>query len=188
MVWFLAAVISGCGADLKDRGETFQTVSGWHSVDSLRAGYAVLDSLEFTAHGRGFSVVILKNTEERADGPPWRWEGVRPLLLYSTADDGNQELEVRNDSVILCLTCGGIFGDPYEGIEFKEDTLIIHHYGGSNWRWATTHWFVNGLDGGWPLVRRRRVFYSVFEPDSPVEVDDGSPAVPVDLRNIVTYE
>lgn len=113
---------------------------------------------------------------------------MRPLLLYNVAEDGSQKLEVRNDSVVLCLTCGGIFGDPFEGVEFKDDSLLIYHYGGSNRRWSTTQWFVHGPDGGWPLVRRQSVSYYVFDPDSTMQVDNGAPAEQVDLRTIITYE
>lgn len=34
---------------------------------------------------------------------------------------------------------GGIYGDPYQGIAFAEDYLLIQNYGGSNFRWSETY-------------------------------------------------
>ena len=47
--------------------------------------------------------------------------------------------------------CGGIFGDPYVGISFKENVITINHYGGSAWRWTSnfTFRFQNNL---WELI------------------------------------
>lgn len=176
------AMVVGCGEHRTERVmDSRRSIAEWRSIDSLGGGHVVLDSLRFTTHGRKFDLVILKNAEELADGPPWTWEGIRPLLLFAVTKDGGQEMVLRNDSLILCLTCGGIFGDPYAGVEFKKDTLIIHHYGGSNWRWATTHSFVYGTDGTWPLVRQNNVSYSVFEPDSTMQISNALPAAPATL-------
>jgi len=184
VIWFSVAMVVGCGAHRTERvQDSRRSIAEWRSIDSLGIDHVVLDSLRFTTHGREFDLVILRNMEELADGPPWTWEGSRPLLLFAITKDGGQELVLRNDSLILCLTCGGIFGDPCAGIEFKNDTLIIHHYGGSNWRWATTHSFVHGTDGTWPLVRQKNVSYSVFEPDSTMEVTSTLPPV---LRTLAT--
>lgn len=39
------------------------------------------------------------------------------------------------DSIILCSNCIGIHGDPFEGLEFRSNKLLIYHYGGSSWKW-----------------------------------------------------
>ncbi|MGB4774396.1 MAG: hypothetical protein WBP45_04435 [Daejeonella sp.] len=47
----------------------------------------------------------------------------------------------ETDNAVLCKKCGGVFGDPFEGISIENNSLIIMHYGGSSWRWAYTHRF-----------------------------------------------
>ncbi len=129
-----------------------------------------LDSISFTAGGTGFDLVILKNIAEDTIGNTGAWEGTRPLLLYRYTSANERELVVRNDSLVMCQGCGGIFGDPYAGITFTDDTLQLDHYGGSNWRWSETHAFVHGSNGDWPLVGWTSMSWSVFDPDSTMEV------------------
>jgi hypothetical protein len=38
--------------------------------------------------------------------------------------------------VVLCLGCGGVFGDPYAGMTIRNNFFSVEHYGGSNWRWS----------------------------------------------------
>src|SRR6185503_17580214 len=59
----------------------------------------------------------------------------RPLLLLIRQKDGSLKLVTRNDNVVLCVDCGGVFGDPYAGMTIKNGYFSIEHYGGSNWRW-----------------------------------------------------
>jgi len=161
-------------------------ISASPSID--RSYFEVLDSLSFESHGGRFELLVLKNREVGTEGARYRWEGVRPLLLYAYEANGERSLVARNDSAVLCLACGGIFDDPYERIEFKEDSLLVRHYGGSNWRWAITQWFVHGADGNWPLVRRREVTYSVFDPESTMEVDAALPERPASLGTWNNYD
>ncbi|HRD54252.1 MAG TPA: hypothetical protein PKY96_16560 [Flavobacteriales bacterium] len=156
--------------------------------DTSVIGFVLLDSLDFVTHGKHFSIAVLRSVEEEREELPYRWEGARPFLLYERMSDGRRVLQMRNDSIILCRTCGGVFGEPYEGIEFKDDTLLIRHYGGSSWRWAIMQWFVPGADYSWPLVRRREINYSVFDPDSTMEVDAAMPERPAALGTWNNYD
>lgn len=149
------------------------------------SSYRILDSITFTTNGRHFDLIILKHIAE--DGDANRvWEGVRPLLLYGY-QDGVRDLLFRNDSLILCRNCGGIFGDPYNGVRFANDTLQMHHYGGSAWRWSITHAFVPGADTQWPLVRRTEINYSVYEPDSSRTVSEELPRSGMQLGTCNSY-
>jgi hypothetical protein len=49
--------------------------------------------------------------------------------------DGSLSLYARNDSVVLCKGCGGMFGDPFEGITIKGRYFSLEYYGGSRYRW-----------------------------------------------------
>jgi len=64
----------------------------------------------------------------------------RLLIILFGTDSGYVQI-AKNDKAILCKDCGGIFGDPFAGIEINKNVLSINHYGGSNWRWGYTHKF-----------------------------------------------
>ena len=76
-------------------------------------------------------MVILKNNQEDINA-----DTTRPLLLLIGHGKGLYKLVERNDSIVLCKGCGGMFGDPYAGITIKNGFFSIEHYGGSNWRWT----------------------------------------------------
>ena len=69
-------------------------------------------------------------------------ETKRPVvILYS--DMNSQLYQVhRADNLVYCLGCGGLWGDPYSGIEITNHGFKIYHYGGSNWRWTRNLTFV----------------------------------------------
>ena len=85
-------------------------------------------------------------------GPKWEqdenWRekasdsNAAPRLLIILFGTGSGYVQIaKNDKAILCKDCGGIFGDPFAGIEINKNVLSINHYGGSNWRWGYTHKF-----------------------------------------------
>ena len=58
------------------------------------------------------------------------------VVLFSAATD--YFLAAQSAGVMLCKKCGGIFGDPFEGLDIEKDVLTMYHYGGSSWRWNIT--------------------------------------------------
>ena len=97
------------------------------------AGYALLDSASGDLNQDGFRdyIVVLKNLGEDS-----LEEAARPLIILLGNKQNGLDLYARNDSVVYCKNCGGIFGDPYQGITIKKQYFSIDHYGGSNWRWT----------------------------------------------------
>jgi hypothetical protein len=103
--------------------------------------------------GKKDLVVILRNRLEHIN-----YNTTRPLLILVGNGKGRYRLLARNDSVVLCLGCGGIHGDPYAGITVKSGYFAIRHFGGSGWRWTRIIAFKYDLrrrtlllhrDGGW---------------------------------------
>jgi hypothetical protein len=96
-------------------------------------GFTILDSAsgDINRDGKKDWVIILKNDYEEVNA-----DTVRPLLLLLGSENGRYKLAERNDSVVLCKGCGGVFGDPYAGITVKNNFFSIEHYGGSSWRWT----------------------------------------------------
>jgi hypothetical protein len=97
------------------------------------AGYALLDSASGDLNQDGFRdyIVVLKNLGEDS-----LEETARPLIILLGNKQNGLDLYARNDSVVYCKNCGGIFGDPYQGITIKKQYFSIDHYGGSSWRWT----------------------------------------------------
>jgi hypothetical protein len=95
--------------------------------------FTILDSAsgDINKDGKKDWVVILRNDYERINA-----DTARPLLLLLGNGKGEYKLAERNDSIFLCLACGGVFGDPYAGIKIKNNFFSIEHYRGNNWRWT----------------------------------------------------
>lgn len=81
-------------------------------------------------------------------------DGPRTLLIALRQSDGRLNVVKRNDKVVFCRQCGGVFGDPYESLEAGKGRFTVNHYGGSNWRWVFSFDFAySRRDKTWQLVR-----------------------------------
>jgi hypothetical protein len=102
-------------------------------------GYAMLDYVtgDINNDTRPDALLVLKLKGEDTLGG----EVNRRLLILTRQKNGKLKKAIQNDSAILCYQCGGIFGDPYEGIEMKKNGFEIRFYGGSSWRWASHYTF-----------------------------------------------
>lgn len=99
----------------------------------IPTGYSILDSTsgDINKDGSKDLVVILRNKYENLNA-----DTTRPLLLLQGNIKRRFKLLARNDSVVLCMGCGGVHGDPYQGITIKNGYFSIEHFGGSGWRWT----------------------------------------------------
>ena len=60
----------------------------------------------------------------------------------------------RNHQVAFCAGCGGIIGDPFEGIEAKTGSFTVTNSGGSRDRWSYSYQFnYSKKDKAWQLVK-----------------------------------
>lgn len=83
-------------------------------------------------------VVSYPYTVEYEENMPYDGDAMVPLAVYLGTKDG-YSLLVQSNNAILCQGCGGVFGNPFSGLEInKENQLQIYHYGGSSERWAYT--------------------------------------------------
>ncbi len=65
---------------------------------------------------------------------------------------GTFKVVARNDNTVYCIDCGGMMGDPFQGITIKKGYFSVEHCGGSAWRWtriitykyskAENYWFL----------------------------------------------
>lgn len=111
-------------------------------------------------------VLVLERQKAR-DSDPDIEEDQRPLLILVRRPDGSLKEAKRNSRILYCSTCGGMMGDPFQGIGAGSKTFTVSHYGGSAWRWSSVYKFnYSRKDNTWQLVR---VEESSFHASSPKE-------------------
>ena len=124
-----------------------------------------LEAADLNGDGRGDFVLVLEreNPAKDADDFPVKQ---RPLLILLRGADGKLTEAKRNERLVMCSSCGGVFGDPFEGVEAGRNTFTVHHYGGSNWRWKYAYKFnYSRIDQTWQLVRTEEISYHTSDPD-----------------------
>ena len=121
--------------------------------------YAVLDSVSGDLNLDNYSdlILILKKLDEEKTSNVIENPAKRPLLILIGKDNGGYELVAKSNTTVYCFDCGGMMGDPYQGVTIKNGYFSVEHYGGSAWRWsriitykyskADNHWFLH-RDGG----------------------------------------
>lgn len=124
-----------------------------------------LEAADLNGDGRGDFVLVLEreNPAKDADDFPVKQ---RPLLLLVRGEDGQLSAAKRNERLVMCSQCGGVFGDPFEGIEAGRNTFTLNFYGGSNWRWKYAYKFnYSRIDRTWQLVRAEEIHYHTSDPN-----------------------
>ncbi len=106
--------------------------------------YTVLDSAQADFNKDGLMDVALVIEKMNTD------DEERAILILQKYKAG-YVINTLNKTTLYCKTCGGIFGDPYNGITFNQNILKVHNYGGSSWRWSNTHIF-RYQKGEWQLI------------------------------------
>lgn len=110
-------------------------------------------------------VLVLEKVSER-EYDPGKEGGERPLLVLVREPGGALRVAARNDRLVYCAACGGVFGDPFEGIEAGAESFTVYHYGGSGWRWRADYTFrYVRAAGAWRLAKVVEVSYHAAEPD-----------------------
>jgi hypothetical protein len=132
----------------------------------IPAGYTLIDTAigDLNLDKYRDVILILKTVGE--DTALDATEFKRPLLLLLGNVDKTYTLAARNDNVVYCYQCGGVFGDPYEGVEIKKGIFTVHHFGGSNDRWSNDITFkYSPADKTWLLYKIVDKGWSVFHLD-----------------------
>jgi hypothetical protein len=89
----------------------------------------------------------------------------RKIMIFLGEDNGYQ-LSGTSDTAVFCEKCGGIYGDPYNGIQVEKKKVTINNYGGSAWRWSDDFTFAySRIDKQWQLVMVEKSSYHNSNPD-----------------------
>ena len=129
--------------------------------------YDITDSLiiDFNKDNiQDFIIVLESNLQDSLEE-----EYPRILIALQGIDSFNYKMSAINDSLLLCKDCGGFF-DPYEGISFDQDTLLITQWGGSSWRWGVEYSCVyDRNDNTWYIVKVHEFAHSNLDPENTLE-------------------
>jgi hypothetical protein len=110
-------------------------------------------SADLNGDGKMDHILVLANTRVAAD-EEHNDESKRPLLIIITGADGKLTEAARNELVVGCAGCGGMMGDPFEGVTAGKGTFTITNSGGSRDRWSYEYTFnYSRKDNAWQLVR-----------------------------------
>jgi hypothetical protein len=124
-----------------------------------------VEAADLNGDGRGDYVLVLERENPATDENDFP-VNQRPLLLLARGADGRLSVAKRNERLVMCSRCGGVFGDPFEGVTAGRNTFTVDHYGGSNWRWKYSYKFnYSRVDKTWQLVRTEELSYHTSDPD-----------------------
>jgi hypothetical protein len=73
-------------------------------------------------------------------------DGTRKLRVFESG-----KLAFESNDTALCKTCGGVKGDPFQGIEWNGQTLSVSNWGGSRYTWDET-WKIAKKHNQWKLI------------------------------------
>lgn len=92
-------------------------------------------------------VVVLEATgnEQAAKNAP------RTVLLLVRDSSGALRKASRNDKMVPCANCAGMFGDPFSSISIENGSITVVNEGGAGVYWVDEFTFTYELDDGWHL-------------------------------------
>jgi hypothetical protein len=129
---------------------------------SLPAGQTLLtwEAADLNRDGRVDLVTVSEASAQQDD------DGPRLLQVWLRQPDGKLKLAIRSERAVMCRQCGGVFGDPFEGIQTQAGGFTLLHYGGSNWRWREDFRFAwSRRDQTWQLVAVDSLSFHTSAPD-----------------------
>lgn len=157
IICFASVLVLAQGAELKIPAEVQPFIEKDMKPIALETG-------DLNGDGKmDFIMVLEKATtsskEENTD------ESERPMLIIIRKADGKLTLSTRNDEVVYCRNCGGVYGDPFDSVKIGNKGFTVFNVGGSSDRWLENFQFnYSPRDKTWQLVRAVFSSYNVFKP------------------------
>lgn len=92
------------------------------------------------------------------DGQAGSPDAPRSLRLLRRDADGRLQVAIDSPRAIPCRRCGGMMGDPLQGIRVEPGGFVLRFEGGSRALWSSEFRFVHApASGGWRLADVRHV-------------------------------
>jgi len=125
-----------------------------------------LESADLNGDGSKDFILILDKPYDKKVPYDESGQENRPTLILIRDAAGKLSLAGRNDLVVYCRLCGGVFGDPFAGISIRGTTFTIDNYGGSADRWSDSFSFAYPRrDKQWQLTRVEQSSFNTFTPN-----------------------
>ncbi|WP_343747015.1 hypothetical protein [Chitinophaga sp.] len=132
-------------------------------------GYEILDTTtgDLNRDALPDMIMVLRKKGEDSTSDVVEHPEKRPLLILLGQQDHSYKLAARNDNVVYCVDCGGMMGDPFQGVTIKNGYFSVEHYGGSAWRWTRIITFrYSPDDKNWYLHKDGGDSFHASQPDS----------------------
>lgn len=125
-----------------------------------------LEKADLDRDGRSDWLLVLEYARPRIDHKNgFEEEGPRALLLLRRGADGRLVMAARNDHVVYCRGCGGMMGDPFQGLEAAAGRFTVTNAGGSRYRWSRAFSFAwSRRDSAWQLLRVEDGSFDIHDP------------------------
>ena len=121
-----------------------------------------LEKADLNGDGRTDFLVVTERAKIDGEKNPG---DERLLLILIRGADGKLKIAGRNEKIVYCKSCGGVFGDPFAGVEVKRGSFTVNNYGGSNLRWSKSYRFnYSRRDKTWQLVLITEETFNALEP------------------------
>ncbi len=114
--------------------------SGKSIAEFIPENYIFIDSVFGDLNKDGIKDVVIALKHKTEDTFEMDEEPKRILLVMLRSKNGYKVIG-KSEDVLMCVHCGGVFGDPYSGIEITKGILSVSHYAGSAWRWLEVRKF-----------------------------------------------
>lgn len=124
--------------------------------EELSEGWSVKEQISVDFNGDGLDDII-----EVSENPG----GERRKIIFLIKESDGFAIEVvSSDTALLGSQDGGVWGDPWEGMVYKDGSLFISYYGGSRWRWSSRYQF-KIYNGQWMLIGFEGSSFDMFNED-----------------------
>ena len=115
----------------------------------IPAGWTVKDAVTGQINNDTKEDLILVLENKKVEDVP------RKIMIFLGEDSGYQ-LSGTSDTAVFCEKCGGIYGDPYNGIQVEKKKVIINNY---------TTFAYSRIDKQWQLIKVEKLSYHNSDPD-----------------------
>lgn len=124
-----------------------------------------LESADLNGDGRPDYILVLDSTKPDSEEEP-KGASDRPMLIITRDREGKLTRAARNDDVVYCGDCGGVYGDPFDGVSIQPNGgFTVRNIGGSSDRWLENYEFkYSRPDKTWLFTRSVATYYNVFRP------------------------
>lgn len=135
----------------------------------VKSGYEVLDWGSEDLNGdqrKDYILILKKQGEDTAGAESDIWTFPRLFMLLQRQKDYTLKTVVENKNLVMCRHCGGVMGDPYDGLTLKPGEIHLNFYGGSGFKWSITLFFrYDPLKENWLLQEENLWSFDAMLPE-----------------------